>query len=30
VQPDQIFVPPSAVIGRPWLRYRPLGRFGRI
>ena len=30
VQPDQILVPPSAVIGRPWFRYRPLGRFGRI
>ena len=30
VQPDQILVPPGAVIGRPWLRYWPPRRVGRI
>lgn len=23
-------VAPESVIGRPWLRYRPIGRFGRV
>ena len=29
-QPDQVLVPPNAVLGRPWLRYWPLERVGRI
>lgn len=29
-QPDQILVPLSAVIGRPWFRYAPTGRMGRV
>lgn len=30
VQPDQILVPTSHVIGRPWFRYWPARRFGRV
>lgn len=30
VQPDQILVPPATVHGRPWLRYWPLRRVGRV
>jgi signal peptidase I len=30
VQPDQILVPPTQVIGRPWFRYWPPRRIGRV
>ena len=30
VQPDQILVPPAAVVGRPWFRYWPTERFGPV
>jgi signal peptidase I len=30
VQPDQILVSPAAIVGRPWFRYAPAGRIGRV
>jgi signal peptidase I len=29
-QPDHILVPPGSLLGRPWLRYWPLARFGAV
>jgi signal peptidase I len=29
-QPDQILVAPTSLLGQPWLRYWPLGRFGTV
>jgi hypothetical protein len=30
LEPELEAVPPSALVGRPWFRYWPLGRVGRV